>query len=79
MHLLRVLQIYSQGQISWREVFDLFGIAFKGHPNLKRILLPEDWKGHPLRKDYPLEPKEKPEEFIKLKEWRMRLEEYGIK
>jgi NADH-quinone oxidoreductase subunit C len=52
--IVSVTGLYPMANWPEREVYDLFGIAFTDHPDLKRILLPDDWDGHPLRKDYPI-------------------------
>jgi NADH-quinone oxidoreductase subunit C len=49
-----VTPLWRSADFAERETFDMFGIVFEGHPNLKRIYMPSEWEGYPLRKDYPL-------------------------
>ena len=77
-HVPTVSLIWPSAGWLEREVWDLFGIVFDDHPDLRRLLMPEDWEGHPLRRDYPVQIRMKPKVFEPLQmtpeEFRARLE-----
>ena len=71
-----VLGVWASANWLEREVWDLFGIVFEGHGDLRRLMMPEDWEGHPLRKDYPVQIRMKPKVYEPLQ---MTAEEFAAK
>ena len=77
-HLPTISAIWQGAGWPERELYDLFGIVFDGHPDLRRLMMPDDWEGHPLRKDYPVQVRKDAQTFMPLQvteeEFRANLE-----
>jgi NADH-quinone oxidoreductase subunit C len=77
-HVPTISTIWSGAGWPEREVYDLFGIVFDGHEDLRRLMMPDDWEGHPLRKDYPVQVRKDAQTFMPLQvteeEFRANLE-----
>jgi len=65
-HVPTLSGVWASANWLEREVWDLFGVVFEGHPDLRRLMMPDDWEGHPLRKDYPVQIKMKPKVYAPL-------------
>ena len=65
-HVPTLRETWASADWLEREVWDLFGVVFDGHGDLRRLLMPEDWEGHPLRKDYPVQISMKPKVYAPL-------------